>query len=74
MQTDSEHFIQGMAFALVIVGLCACGMGDHWHLTTLANGGNTAVGLGGGILTGQKMQQMTTKGGGSIVNSSDPGK
>ena len=71
MNTNLEH-IQYLAFALVVVGLVACGIGDWrtWH--TLANGGTTALGLGGGILTGQKLQQMTTKGGGPINNDPNP--
>lgn len=67
-----EHHIQYLAFTLVVIGLIACGIGDwhQWH--TLANGGTTALGLGGGILTGQKLQQITTKGGGPVVNNTNP--
>lgn len=69
MNDHQERFMQALAFTLVVIGLMACGLGDHFHLSTLANGGTTAIGLGGGLLTGKALQQMTTKGGGPIVNS-----
>ena len=66
-----ERFTQILAFSLAFIGLVACGIGDHYHLTTLANNGGIVIGAGCGILTGQKLQQLTTKGGGDIKNTGD---
>ena len=67
-----EKFTQILAVLVIFIGAVATGIGDFWHLTTLANSGGTIVGGGIGILTAQKMQQITTKGGGSINNPPPP--
>lgn len=49
------RFIQILATVILFYG-CACvAAADHWNWRDLANAGNIVVGVGAGILTGEKM-------------------
>jgi hypothetical protein len=60
------------ALFLIVLGLLAIGIADHWNWRDLAGAGGIVLGYGGGILQGKgSTQQTTTKGGGNIVNAPD---
>lgn len=63
-----DHRIQYIAVFLIILA-CAClAVGELKNWAQLVGFALTFGGGGLGILTGQKLQQTTTKGGGDIVN------
>jgi hypothetical protein len=68
MPDTSERRIQIIACFLIIIGLTAVAFGSLYHWEALTGAGNTVVGYGGALLTGKALQQLTSKGGGDIVN------
>lgn len=56
------------ALFLIVLGLVAIGVADHWNWRDLAGAGGIVLGYGGGILQGKGSSQNTSKGGGDIIN------
>jgi hypothetical protein len=68
---DAKRTLQAALF-LIVLGLIAIGVADHWNWRDLAGAGGIVLGYGGGILQGKGTSQNTTKGGGDIINAADP--
>lgn len=69
MNTDKESSrTQFLAVFLIAMAACCIGLGEHYNWIHMIDFANAFGGGGVGILTGQKMTQSTTKGGGDIVN------
>lgn len=67
---DQQQFTQVLATIILFFG-CACvGAADKWNWRDLAGAGTTVLGVGAGILTGQKLATMTHTD--SFVNLNPP--
>lgn len=66
---DAKMILQAALF-LIILGLLAIGIADHWNWRDLAGAGGIVLGYGGGILQGKgnSSQQFSGPGGGDIIN------
>lgn len=64
-----EHRVQYIALALIAMATVAIGVGEFRNWIHLVDFANMFGGGGVGILTGNKLSQMTTKGGGPINNN-----
>jgi len=69
-----EHRTQNIALSLIIFAVVSIAIGEYFHWQQLVDFALTFGGGGVGILTGQKMTQTSTKGGGPIVNNNDQPK
>lgn len=69
--SDVKRTLQAALF-LIVLGLVAIGIADHWNWRDLSGAGGIVLGYGGGILQGKSgSSQNTAKGGGDIINVPD---
>lgn len=70
---DLKRTLQAALF-LIVLGLVAIGIADHWNWRDLAGAGGIVLGYGGGILQGKggSSQSQETKTG-DIVNTPTAG-
>lgn len=57
---DIKRTLQAALF-LIVLGLLAIGVADHWNWRDLAGAGGIVLGYGGGILQGKSPSQQSTK-------------
>lgn len=71
---DLKRTLQAALF-LIVLGLLAIGIADHWNWRDLAGAGGIVLGYGGGILQGKSgsQQSQETKTG-DIVNTPSAGE
>jgi hypothetical protein len=55
---DIKRTLQAALF-LIVLGLVAIGVADHWNWRDLAGAGGIVLGYGGGILQGKGGSQQT---------------
>lgn len=67
MNDHGEFRLQMIACGLLMVGLISIAASDHFNYRDLANAGTMVLGIGGGLLTGKALNQMTKTG--DIKNS-----
>lgn len=60
------RFIQCLATSILFFGCVCVGAADKYNWRDLANAGNTVIGVGAGILTGQKLASYTSKDGSEL--------
>jgi hypothetical protein len=56
-----QRFIQILATVILFFGCFCVGAADHYNWRDLANAGNTVIGVGAGILTGQKLATLALR-------------
>jgi hypothetical protein len=65
---DENRRTQFLACGLILSAAVCIGIGELHNWIHMIDFANAFGGAGVGILTGQKMTQSTTKGGGDIIN------
>ena len=65
---DDFKFIMRVAIALIVLGLIAIGIADHWNWRDLAGAGSIVLGYGGGILQGKGSTQHNDTKTGDVIN------
>lgn len=67
-----QRFIQCLATSILFFGCVCVGAADKYNWRDLANAGNTVIGVGAGILTGQKLAALSRNEDGSINLAPEP--
>lgn len=72
MSNDELKRTLQAALFLIVLGLIAIGIADHWNWRDLAGAGGIVLGYGGGILQGKGSSSDQKTNTGDIVNQPDP--
>ena len=71
---ENPKFVQLLATSILVFGCLCVAAADHFNWRDLAGAGTTVLGVGAGILTGQRLSSVTNKDGGTINVNPDEAK
>jgi hypothetical protein len=70
--TTDFRFVLRVSILLIVLGLIAIGIADHYNWRDLAGAGGIVLGYGGGILQGKSSSQQNNTKTGDIVADPKP--